>query len=158
MKIYEYKPNGRGPDEYFEYSGSLQSMMKITENNDDEKIHGWFVSSRVLFRKNFNAVIFAHKGEIFIHIEEGVFNITTGQMNISFKKLPCVLFITFNIEGAIAINKRIYIPIHRYFSNDGMFPDEIEPFYDIFNRLSNPKEQLKIATMLSSGIGVGRRQ
>lgn len=152
MIIFDYKPNGYGPDEYFVYSGDLASVKKIpSDQHQRAPVNGWLVTSRILCSRTLQFVFFGQRDEFFLHSVDGVFNCSSDDTRIAWRRILNVLVVKIFVLDALKARYVIYTPIARFIANDGMFPTEAEPMLDILRRVSDRTEHRRIAKALTAG-------
>jgi hypothetical protein len=153
MVIFDYKPNGYGPDEYFSYSGDLASITRVPKDANT-RVNGWLLTSNVLWFRKVRFVVFGKGDEIFLHSVGGVFNCSSGDTDITYRRFLNLLFVKIYERGTLKAEYAIYTPIMRFLANDGMFPSEAEPLHDVLTRITDPAEHRRLAKSLSMGIAL----
>jgi hypothetical protein len=153
MVIFDYKPNGYGPDEHFLYLGDLTTVAKISaDQRQGAPVNGWLVTSHGLWSKTLRFVFFGRGNEIFLHSVDGIFNCSSDATRITWRRFLNILVVKIHVLGALKARYVIYTPIVRILANDGMFPTEAEPLLDVLRRISDPAEHRRLAKALSAGI------
>lgn len=151
MIIYNYKPNGFGSDDYYSYSGDVKSIRKLS-GPPGAPTNGWLINCWGFFFKRLNFVFFGENGQIFLDCPHGVFNCSSNDVSIRYRKIFNILFVNISMLNKFKVKYIIYIPMSRFIFNDGMFPEDVEPLYDVLKRINDPFEHRRLANLLSSGI------
>jgi hypothetical protein len=152
MILYDYKPNGHGPQEFFHYSGNIHEVKNISSLISAGVVNGWLVRCWSLWFKRLRFVFFGKNDKIYVHTPDGIFCCSSDDIRCSCHKVLNFLFVAFSGAKEGEVRYVIQIPLSRFLANDGMFPSEVEPLYDILTRLSDPFEKARLAKMLSKGV------
>ena len=144
LLLYYCKPNGYGESEYFLYDGDLA---RVVPAPNDRRARGYYMRYSDM-RRTRAAVLFGHGGQLYLDLGEGPFNIDDADIRVrrrlNFKKVqiqaPGRRFETW-----------IHTPIWRYLTNDGQFPEEVEPFIETLDDLRNPEQRMRQARRMSEG-------
>jgi len=143
MLLYECLPNHKMGSIY-SYNEESGNLAIINGSKVKGKINGWLVSFRDFSLRKHIVIIFAKNNHIFVDFGRGARNFYNEEIVVKFHKIVNLLYLKVHLIKEGIIDKYIIlIPPWRYFFNDGMFPDEVEPVYGIFKDL-NDKEQREI--------------
>jgi hypothetical protein len=144
-------PNGYGHLRCFRYSGDLEAVSPVERQS---RIHGWLIESWTSSRRKSRFVFYGDGGSVWLHAPGCLVCCSDGSATITYRKFLYWLFVTIRRPHVLAVRYRILIPPLRYVFNDGMFPDEVEPLYEILRRLDKPDEHARLRRLLNDGISL----
>ncbi len=167
------KPQPAGdckPDEYFSYSGNLESCEKIANENvpkykavDDSGNqyqlpyeNGWLIEFKRLFGKKERWVIFAYNEMIYVDTGNGLYCFSNGEIKIDAKMIFCFAKVTASFSsGKNDMQFWIKFPwLRTWFIDGDTKVEECEPLCDIFQELSTNDGVSLWTSRWTSGIAV----
>lgn len=153
MVIFDCKPNGHGPEEYFMYSGDLASITKMPSDQRQNAVtNGWLLTANALWSKKLRFVVYGKEDKLFLHAVDGVFNCSSADTVIELRRFLNFSVVKIYVQSVLKARYVVYTPIVRLIMNDGMFPSDSEPLLEALTRIADPAEHSRLAGLLSAGI------
>lgn len=141
--LFHLKPNGYGSSDFYAYDGNLSNLKEVS--GGVKYISGWMAKFKSVYPKSKGIVaVFNKEGNVFVDYGYGPLNFTSGEVDIKWRKTLNILSGEFVATKAGA-RKRflVYIPLTRILSNDGSFPDDVEPLYALLKRIKEEPETIE---------------
>lgn len=140
ITVVDFHPNGYGEKLLYSYSGCLKTVVK-KKRKGGSGINGWLFNYFDFGFGKHSCVIFGREQMIFIDYGCGPKNLSDGQFEIYQKRWVMFVKQGIRFNNGEVVSLDAFVPPWRYLSNDGMFPDEVEPLYSVLKRINGSEEE-----------------
>lgn len=155
MYISELFPSASSKARFYEYFPGHEIKTASSYDAQRAGLRGWLIKVRGIGQKDTDVVVYGESNEVYFDFGRGPKSYSNGTLSIQYRKILNFLFLKFCENGDTVKEFKIYIPVMRYLSSDGMFPKDVEPIYSLISLLE--AEHDRIAKELTAGIINGVR-
>ena len=146
--LYEYRPNGAGPGRQFYYSGRLEKLLEGPRELTTGARRGYLVRFRSGLLDRRSIALFGEGESIRIDDGSGPADLLPIPATIASHGLKKRVTVQTPV-GARVI--QVFTPPWRYFLNDGVVPEDVEPIVRLLADLTDSDSRQRFVTYFTSG-------
>jgi hypothetical protein len=146
ITLVEYPPNAsRAPA--CRYDG--RAVVRLNrEMGLSERFHGYAVPYRDFGLRRRLVVVFARDGKLFIDLGKGPVELLPQPASIT----GAVFWHWIQVHtSAGPASLDVFTAPHRHLTNDGMFPEDVEPILDLMRKMSDQHERQRYIRVFTTG-------
>ena len=147
LLLHEYAPNHSG-GRLFRYDGQRVEEDRSIALSSDRVFNGYLVPYRESLTIKRSAVIFGREGKIYIDLSDGAHELLQAQAVIKHRLFGR----TIEIQTSAGPREiKVFTPIWRHLTNDGMFPEDVEPLVHLMIELTNASSRSRFVFRFENG-------
>lgn len=146
--LIELTPNYFGKDRWYSYRGNLETLEPLEDAEaPTRRATGWLVRFRDLFLRRHSLAVFVHDGAV--HADFGWGAADREQVSVAMRTILNITAISV-VQGTHRARYVVVTPPLRYLTNDGRFPESIEPVRQAVSVLASKRSAKSFADSISA--------
>jgi hypothetical protein len=147
LLLHEYRPN-HSAGRLFRYDGQRVEEDRSIALSSQRAFNGYLVPYWESLATKRSVIIFGREGKLYIDISGGAHELLPVHAAIRNR----IFGRTIEIHTSAGPRKlKVFTPFWRYLTNDGMFPEDVEPLVHLMRELTDASSRLRFVFRFENG-------
>jgi hypothetical protein len=145
--LHEYGPNHSG-GRSFRYNGRHAEVDDSIALTSDRSFHGYLIPYWESLAARRTAVVFAREGKLYLDLSDGAVELLPVPADIRHRLVGR----TIAVHTSAGLKEiKVFTPAWRHLTNDGMFPEDVEPIVHLMRELTDKSTRARFIYRFENG-------